>query len=295
MTVRESPILLPTPPGELPAFVPIAFESASPIIHRRVSSDLLETPIDSVLADSIAINLIEPFPQTHLLAGVALDRLSEFAGAVARLVDARPGKRVVCAFDSNWPKAWRSRIDAVLPRGCERVSVRWRYPVGFASILAIELRVACVIDPFDLLPALHAAVVVRGGSTDYFASDLPIDADLLLDAVGFDSTSHEAFDGDPVCDRRIEPGEHRVAHWLFVRKRLAAARPIECTSCGWCAELCPSRCLPVRLVDAIGENDSSAMKRFGLDACVGCGLCDAVCPSHLPLVSRIRAQQEERQ
>ena len=51
----------------------------------------------------------------------------------------------------------------------------------------------------------------------------------------------------------------------------------ECTGCGACAQVCPSKC-----IDVIDDLDSSPPRRIlvqHLDACIVCGQCERYCPT----------------
>ncbi len=68
---------------------------------------------------------------------------------------------------------------------------------------------------------------------------------------------------------------------------LRAAEP--CISCGWCADVCPTRLRPIHLMEMAlrGRNDHRLVDQ--LSWCIDCGLCSHVCPVSLPLAQTLRA------
>lgn len=74
---------------------------------------------------------------------------------------------------------------------------------------------------------------------------------------------------------------------------MPAVRAAEhCISCGRCAEVCPMRLLPYRI---LREKDYRAVKALAA-VCFDCGCCEYICPSSLPLrelIARHRGGKED--
>jgi electron transport complex protein RnfC len=68
---------------------------------------------------------------------------------------------------------------------------------------------------------------------------------------------------------------------------LSPAEP--CISCGWCADVCPTRLRPVHLMQLAqrSQNDQRLVEQ--INWCIDCGLCSHVCPVSLPLAQTLRA------
>ncbi|MBO4422592.1 MAG: hypothetical protein J5879_04090 [Clostridia bacterium] len=69
-------------------------------------------------------------------------------------------------------------------------------------------------------------------------------------------------------------------------------RPIpemtECTHCGRCVSVCPSRIMPYYIAQLSRKKKYSACLDYGAAACTECGCCDYVCPSYIPIKKLIR-------
>jgi len=74
---------------------------------------------------------------------------------------------------------------------------------------------------------------------------------------------------------------------------LGPAMPVEhkpepCISCGWCAQVCPTRLRPADLFNLCRRGGPADVLLNQLTWCIDCGLCTHVCPSSLPLAQTFR-------
>lgn len=73
----------------------------------------------------------------------------------------------------------------------------------------------------------------------------------------------------------------------------AAPPPREaCITCGWCAEVCPTRLRPIHLADHVERKKLRERDRQALEYCIDCGLCTHVCPSHIPIAQILREARD---
>jgi electron transport complex protein RnfC len=61
-----------------------------------------------------------------------------------------------------------------------------------------------------------------------------------------------------------------------------------CISCGWCAEVCPTRLRPAEMYRLCKRGGPADVLLPQLNWCLDCGLCSYVCPSSLPLTQTFR-------
>ena len=61
-----------------------------------------------------------------------------------------------------------------------------------------------------------------------------------------------------------------------------------CISCGWCADVCPTKLRPYELMCASRDRSDDDYLLSNLPWCIDCGLCSHVCPSALPLAQTLR-------
>ncbi len=67
----------------------------------------------------------------------------------------------------------------------------------------------------------------------------------------------------------------------------------ECTRCGKCVSVCPSRIMPYYLAELSRKKKYSLCKQYGAAACTECGCCDYVCPSYIPVKKLISAAKQK--
>jgi Na+-translocating ferredoxin:NAD+ oxidoreductase subunit C len=82
--------------------------------------------------------------------------------------------------------------------------------------------------------------------------------------------------------------ETTAIHFLG-RREVARGRERPCLRCGRCADTCPWGLVPVRLHELAGAGDTLRAVEEGLRDCTECGCCSYVCPSRIPLAASLRA------
>ena len=97
-----------------------------------------------------------------------------------------------------------------------------------------------------------------------------------------------AFAGDAGW-RDIPVTRDVAAVLLLGRRDLAWGRERACIRCGRCADACPWGLVPVRLHELAGSGSIAQASTEGLGECTGCGCCSYVCPSRIPLSAGLRA------
>lgn len=65
-------------------------------------------------------------------------------------------------------------------------------------------------------------------------------------------------------------------------------KELPCIKCGKCAEVCPVRILPYKIIE-----DKKIAKKLNIDKCVNCGLCSYICPSKIEVREKLNAIREE--
>ena len=73
-----------------------------------------------------------------------------------------------------------------------------------------------------------------------------------------------------------------------------AVRRSPCISCGYCADVCPMRLMPMKYDELRQKERYSVMaEKYSLFACIECGACEYICPSRVPLMESIRIGKEK--
>lgn len=100
-----------------------------------------------------------------------------------------------------------------------------------------------------------------------------------------------AFDGG--SDWRGIPVAREVpAILLLSRRDLATGRERPCLRCGRCLDACPWGLAPARLGGLVGSAGLVRASAEGLGECTACGCCSYVCPSRIPLAARLREARD---
>jgi electron transport complex protein RnfC len=95
--------------------------------------------------------------------------------------------------------------------------------------------------------------------------------------------------GGPIAGWPIAAGASVGKTTFSLHFRQSAALAVDpCIRCQRCADVCPERLYPERLLRHSQTLDVDALQRDGLDYCVECGACDTVCPSRIPLLAIFR-------
>ncbi len=83
--------------------------------------------------------------------------------------------------------------------------------------------------------------------------------------------------------RPLAPVTPEDEHLIALLTVPAPREPDPCISCGWCAEVCPTRLQPIRLAELAQHHPAHRRLADRLNWCIDCGLCSHVCPSQIPL------------
>ncbi|MCE9590662.1 MAG: 4Fe-4S dicluster domain-containing protein [Planctomycetes bacterium] len=108
--------------------------------------------------------------------------------------------------------------------------------------------------------------------------------------------------GNPMTGRRVGPVPRAsVDEPVVPEEELlisvmpeVPATPLEpCIACGWCADVCPTRLQPVKLMEAALSRRGDTRLEEPLRWCIDCGLCSHVCPVGLPLTQTLRRAKSD--
>jgi electron transport complex protein RnfC len=288
---------------------------------RRSSPDLIGQLNSSLkrTVDVIVCNLLDSDPTACLSSALAArfpEHVAAGTAALMRLTAARQGLLVI---DRAVPASWWPPLKKICrDLGLKLVWLFNAYPQGdptplLFTLLGQRMRPnqlptqcgAMVIDAAAALaignlvlherPMLSVPVVLRDHTrrvTHFRIAPVGTPVRWLLEKDGIDDPRLVLRSGDILRDQRdsgdaIIGCSELILHATVPPK--AERDPDPCIRCGWCVELCPTRCHPAALLEAAQRRSAAQAERAGLEACIECGICVYVCPSHLPLLDGIRS------
>ncbi|HRK29930.1 MAG TPA: 4Fe-4S dicluster domain-containing protein [Tepidisphaeraceae bacterium] len=287
-------------------------------INRMTSPDLSGQLHQAAArpADVVVCSGLDADSVARLNANVAVQFAREVQLGVECVAKVLKATQSIVVFDSALPSGWRAgrrRDDSMklvqldhaypqlhpallLPRVLSRQLVPGRQPLD-AGVVMIDAAAAWTIARL-LSGNVSSAVPVcvrdhRTGRVTFAAVAPEVMLADLMHALRLPTLE----DGDCAISGELilhQPADltrtaGRAAPVLHICRATAPTTPAPCTRCNWCADVCPTRVLPMVALEAVQMGDASLADRSRASLCIECGLCDYVCPSRLPLVKATRA------
>ncbi|HUN81936.1 MAG TPA: RnfABCDGE type electron transport complex subunit C [Phycisphaerae bacterium] len=157
-------------------------------------------------------------------------------------------------------------------------------------LAAVRMAAQAILDG---RPVTHALVTVAGDAVERPGVYRVAVGTPLLDLarrVGLLGEPRQIIWGGPLSGLSLDRQDAvitREACGVLMFQDAAAADPVPCIRCGWCAEDCPAGLDPSLLLHLEAQDECSTRENMMLKACVDCGLCSHICPSQLPLAQSI--------
>ena len=103
--------------------------------------------------------------------------------------------------------------------------------------------------------------------------------------------------GDPMMGNDVTDMETPVIKGtygiLFLSKEIDKVERKNCISCGYCAEVCPMRLMPMKFEEMYRKENYRNLLKFSINSCIECGACEYICPSRVPLLKSIKKGKEK--
>lgn len=95
--------------------------------------------------------------------------------------------------------------------------------------------------------------------------------------------------GGPMMGKAVTHSEESISKGTggLLLLRHLKTEVFNCIQCGYCADVCPQKLMPMEFARHAVRGNSDGLNQFDLKSCIECGACAYVCPSDVPLMSSI--------
>ena len=283
------------------------------------------TPKDENAIDYVIVNGAECEPYLTSDYRLMVEEPEKLVGGLKVILQLFDNAKGVIAVENNKPEAIKKLEELVkdepritvcplltkYPQGGER-SIIYAVTGRKVNSSMLPADAGCIVDNVDTVISIYMAVckstplmrkiiTITGDAVNTpcnFNVKLGTNYQELIEAAGgFKEEPEKIISGGPMMGQAlftvdIPVSKTSSALTCFTKDQVSALEPTACIRCGRCVSVCPSRIVPVMMMQAALRNDCERFEKVNGMECMECGSCTYICPARRPLTQAFKEMRK---
>ena len=282
------------------------------------------TPKDENAIDYVIVNGAECEPYLTSDYRLMVEEPEKLVGGLKVILQLFDNAKGVIAVENNKPEAIKKLEELVkdepritvcplltkYPQGGER-SIIYAVTGRKVNSSMLPADAGCIVDNVDTVISIYMAVckgtplmrkiiTITGDAVNTpcnFNVKLGTNYQELIEAAGgFKEEPEKIISGGPMMGQAlftvdIPVSKTSSALTCFTKDQVSALEPTACIR-GRCVSVCPSRIVPVMMMQAALRNDCERFEKVNGMECMECGSCTYICPARRPLTQAFKEMRK---